>query len=181
LGGALIRPPVAELELRLYDRPLHPELFEALAWRAVSHDGGRLAVRLTPTGHALSWSRGGAHLEEVITAAGTELPGAGLRFATRFDRAHGRRAAVGDARYQVAAQVEVLEPEQFAHAHAELMADGERKGLVFHGPAHNRIGLSPLGAVIVTALPRALSVHAFHTFPDECAVVKTQTLIDYPE
>ncbi len=75
----------------------------------------------------------------------------------------------------------VLEPEQFAHVHAELMADGERKGLVFHGPTHNRIGLSPLGAVIVTALPRALSVHAFHTFPDECAVVKTQSLIEYPE
>ena len=29
--------------------------------------------------------------------------------------------------------------------------------------------------------PRSLLVHAFHTFPENCAVVKTQTLIELPE
>jgi hypothetical protein len=81
-------------------------------------------------------------------------------------------------KYEVESQVEVLEPEQFAHLHAELVADGERKGLVYHCPRGNRIGLSPLGVVIVEALPRCLSVTAFHTFPDEYAVLKTQSLIE---
>lgn len=177
--GALIRPRVAELVLRLYDRPLHPELFEAVAARAVARDGGRLTVRLTRAGHALSWADGRTHLEEVIATAGTELPEAGLRLTGRFDRAQCRRSELPGVRYQVSSQVEVLEPEQFVHVHAELLADGTRKGLVFHCQENNRVGLSPLGAVIVEALPRCLSVHAFHTFPDEFTVVKTQSLIEY--
>lgn len=179
--GALIRPRVAELEFRLYDRPLHPELFDAVAVRAVVCAGARVAVRLTRTGHALSWSRGPLHLEEIIATAGAELPTVGLRFATPLAQAHNRRSEFAGARYQASGQIEVLEPEQFVHVHAELLADGKRKGLVFHCRENNRVGLSPLGAVIAEALPRALSVHAFHTFPDEFAVVKTQSLIEWTE
>lgn len=179
--GALIRPRVAELEFRLYDRPLHPELFDTVATRAVGCAGARVAVRLTRFGHTLSWSRERLHLEEVIATAAAELPEAGLRFATRFDRSPNRRSEFPGVRHQVSGHVEVLEPEQFVHVHAELLADGTRKGLVFHCREHNRVGLSPLGAVIVDALPRALSVHTFHTFPDEFAVVKTQSLIEYLE
>ncbi|AWM42067.1 hypothetical protein GobsT_67860 [Gemmata obscuriglobus] len=181
MGGALIRPPVAELLFRLYDRPLHPELFDAVAARAVARDGAQLTVRITRTGHALSWSRGRTHVEEVITTAAAELPGAGLWLTRRFDGSQSRRVELAGARYQVSAQVEVLAPEQFVHVHAELLADGARKGLVFHCRENNRVGLSPLGAVIAEALPRALSVHAFHTFPDEFAVVKTQSLIEYAD
>lgn len=179
MSGALIRPRVAELEFRLYDRPLHPELFDAVAARAVVRDGAKLAVRLTRLGHTLSWTREGAYLEEVIATAATELPDLGLRFASRFDRAQSRRVALPGVRYQASVQVEVLEPEQFVHVHAELLADGTRKGLVFHCRENNRVGLSPLGAVIAEALPQALSVHSFHTFPDEFAVVKTQSLIEW--
>jgi hypothetical protein len=75
----------------------------------------------------------------------------------------------------------VLEPEQFVHLHAELVADGIRKGLVYHCQTYNRVGLSPLGVVIATALPRGLSVTAFHTFPDEFAVLTTQSLIEQVE
>jgi hypothetical protein len=178
MAGVLIRPPVAELEFRLYDRPLHPELFEPVAARAAALDGVRLTARLTRTGHALSWTDGTACLEEVITTLADDLPQAGLRVAHPFDRNRGRRAEFPGVRYQIASQVEVLEAEQFAHAHAELLADGQRKGLVFHCRAENRIGLSPLGVVIVEALPGGLSVHAFHTFPDELAIVKTQSLIE---
>ena len=68
--------------------------------------------------------------------------------------------------------------EPFAHLHEELAAEGARKGLVFHCKEGNRIGLSPLGVVIAEALPRCLSVRAFHTFPDELAVLKTQSLFE---
>jgi hypothetical protein len=49
---------------------------------------------------------------------------------------------------------------------------------VTHFRPHHRLGLSALGVVIVESLPRCLSVSAFHTFPDEFAVVKTQSLIE---
>ncbi len=172
MGLSLVRPRVAEVLVRLYDQPLHPELFDAVAARTVAHVGTRLTVQLTRAGHALAWTDGRVHLVEVTATADQELPAAGVRLARNG------RCELPGVRYQLAHQVEVLEPEQFVHLHAELAADGAKKGLVYHCKTNNRVGLSPLGVVIVEALPRCLSVTAFHTFPDEFAVLKTQSLIE---
>jgi hypothetical protein len=178
MGVPLVRPRVAEVIFRLYDRPLHPELFDAVAAKTVARDGRRLTVRLTRTGHTLGWTDGAVHLEEVTATIDQELPDAGVRLAHGFDTPRRARCAFPGVRYHLEMQVEVLEPEQFVHLHAELVADGTRKGLVYHCKTNNRVGLSPLGVVIVEALPKCLSVTAFHTFPDEFAVLKTQSLIE---
>jgi hypothetical protein len=170
---------VAELVFRLYDRSLHPELFDALATRVVERDGYRLAVRITPAGHLVEWAWGTIGLTEVTAAANPDLPEHGRRLAHRFGGGRsGRCELAPGVRYQVSSQVEVLPPEQFLHVHEELLADGAKKGLLFHHRPHHRLGLSPLGVVVVEALPKCLSVAAFHTFPDEFAVVKTQSLIE---
>jgi hypothetical protein len=177
--GALVRPASATVAFRLYERPLHPELFAAVAVRAVARAGYRLTVRLTPAGHALAFANGTVHLEELMCEADTDLPTAGRRLAHTFSENRRARCAVGGVRYQVETQAERLDAEAFAHLHAELLADGARKGLVFHCAAGNRIGLSPLGCVIAEELPRAVSAVAFHTFPDELTVLKTQSLIEW--
>jgi hypothetical protein len=159
MGMPLVRPRVGDVVFRLYDRPLHPELFDAVATKTVVRGGRRLTVRLTRT-------------------TDQELPGAGVRLAHRFDAPRRARCELPGVRYHLELQVEVLEPEQFVHLHAELVADGTRKGLVYHCKTNNRVGLSPLGVVIVEALPRCLAVTAFHTFPEELAVLKTQSLIE---
>jgi hypothetical protein len=179
MGVPFVRPRLAEVVFRLYDRPLHPELFDAVAAKSVVRDGRRLTVRLTRTGHVLGWTDGSVHLEEVTATADQELPEVGVRLAHRFDGGRCGRCEFGGVTYQTLAHVEVLDPEQFVHLHAELVTDGERKGLVYHCNRGNRVGLSPLGVVIVEALPRCLSVTAFHTFPDEFAVLKTQSLIEH--
>jgi hypothetical protein len=178
--GAFVRPPVAELVFRLYDRPLHPELFDVLAARRVDRDGYRLCVAVTRTGHTLTWTRGAACLCEVTATADQELPSVGRRLGHRLGGGErtGRWDPAPGVCYYVNSQVEVLPPEQFLHAHEELLADGAHRGLVTHVRPHHRLGLSPLGVVIVEALPRCLSVSAFHTFPDEFAIVKTQSLIE---
>lgn len=180
MGFPFVRPRVAELAFRLYDRPLHPELFDGVAGRTVARDGYTLSARLTRTGHVLGWTDGRVHVEEVTATAGMELPESGCRLAFPFESTRGGRVVFdGRVRYQLSAQLEVLAPEQFEHVHEELAADGARKGLVFHCRTGNRLGLSPLGVVIVTAVPSGLSATAFHTFPDELALVKTQSLIEW--
>jgi hypothetical protein len=179
MGSPFVRPKVSELVFRLYDRPLHPELFDSLAVRRVERDGYRLTARITRSGHALTWERGLLCLTEVTATADQELPGAGQRLSHRFGGERQARCEVAPGvRYQVSSQVETLLPEQFLHIQEELRADGERKGLVFHFRPHDRLGLAPLGVMIVEALPACLSASAFHTFPDEFAVVKTQSLIE---
>jgi hypothetical protein len=81
--------------------------------------------------------------------------------------------------YQVSSHLEILAEEQYAHVHEELAADGARKGLVYHCKTENRLGLAPLGVVIVSSVPRGFGASAFHTFPDEFALIKTQSLIEW--
>jgi hypothetical protein len=179
MGVPFVRPRVAELVFRLFDRPLHPELFEVLASRVLKRDGYTLSVRLTRTGHVLGWTDGRVHLEEVTATAVMELPAGGLRLAHAFDRGWNGRCEVEGVRYQVSSQLEVLAAEQFEHVHEELAIEGARKGLVYHCKSENRLAQSPLGVVIVTTVPRGLSATAFHTFPDELALIKTQSLIEW--
>jgi hypothetical protein len=176
----LIRPRIADVVFRLYGRALHPELFDVLASRTVERDGYTLSVRLTRTGHLLGWTDGRVHLTEATATADMELPESGRRLGLRFAGGqNGKSDFAGGVRYQVSSQVEILQPEQFLHVHEELAADGARKGLVFHCKTGNRLGLAPLGVVIVQSLPSGLSVGAFHTFPDELAILKTQSLIEW--
>ncbi|MGL6097830.1 MAG: DUF2617 family protein, partial [Fimbriiglobus sp.] len=90
----------------------------------------------------------------------------------------GRFEVPGVVRYQVSLQVEILAPEVFLAVHDDLVAGGRRQGFLFHFRPHHRLGLMPLGLVTAEALPGGLSVSAFHTFPDEFAVLKTQSLIE---
>ncbi len=178
MGPLFVRPRVADLVFRLYDRPLHPELFEAVAARRVEKNGVRVTVRITPTGHVLEWTDGKVTLTELTAAGEPDLPERGRRLAHRLGGGRGGRCELGGVRYQVSSQVEILPPEQFVRAHEELRADGARKGLVSHGRGGDRLGLAPLGVVVAEALCGGLSISAFHTFPDELAVVKTQSLIE---
>jgi hypothetical protein len=43
---------------------------------------------------------------------------------------------------------------------------------------HRRLGLSPLGFVTADARPGCLVINTFHTFPADCTLLKTQTLIE---
>ncbi len=176
----LIRPKVADLVFRLYNRPLHPELFEVLKSRSITKDGYTLIVRLTRTGHVLSWSDGSVHLEETTATEDMKLPEFGRRLGHNFQNDRNSQCEFPNGvRYRISSQLEVLPLEQFLHVHAELEADGTRKGLVFHCKSGNRIGPSPLGVVIVQTVSGGLSTAAFHTFPDELTLIKTQSLIEW--
>ena len=66
----------------------------------------------------------------------------------------------------------------FRQVHEELLADGRKRGLLHLLHPHHRFALSPLGFVTADARPGCLVINSFHTFPAECALLKTQTLIE---
>jgi len=174
-----LRPPVAELVFHLYDRPLHPELFDTLAQRAVRRDDYDLTVRITRTGHALSWQTRTAHLTEVTAAADLPLPDYRAKFRHRVRGEHCTTLALSPAlHYQTSFQVESLPEEIYLHVHDEILRDGSKRGLLHNFQPNHRLALSPLGFVTVEAWAGCLLVSSFHTFPGEFTVVKTQSLIE---
>jgi Protein of unknown function DUF2617 len=78
----------------------------------------------------------------------------------------------------MSAQAETLPPALFRQIHEELLADGRQRGLLHVLYPHHRFGLSPLGFVTADAREGCLVVNTFHTFPAECTLLKTQTLIE---
>jgi hypothetical protein len=177
--SSFLRPRVADLVFRVYDRPLHPELVEAVAVRRVCHDGSTLTVRITATGHQLEWSQGPTFLTELTACEDLPLPEAGRKLTHRFRGEQRGRCQLGPGvRYQVSLSAEVLAPEVFLHVHEDLATDGARRGLLFHFRPHHRLGLTPLGLVTAEAVRGGISIASFHTFPDEFTILKTQSLIE---
>jgi hypothetical protein len=179
MNGFFCRPSVQEMFFCLFARPLHPELFETLACRRVERDDYALTVRITPAGHVLTWQTAGLHLAEVTASGAEPLPTHGSLLRHRFQgERNGSIQPRCGVSYRMCSQIEVLPPEIFVHVHEEILADGAKRGLLYHHAPHHRLALSPLGFVTVDACRGSLSVNAFHTFPTECAVLKTQSLIE---
>jgi hypothetical protein len=86
----------------------------------------------------------------------------------------------GGVRYQMSFQLESVEPEIFWVFQQELASDGRRKGLLHEFDASGRISLGALSYINVEVRTRKLLVQAFHTFPDDYAIVKSQSMIELP-
>jgi hypothetical protein len=174
-----VRPRVSELVFQLYSRPLHPELFEILAVRSIQHNGANLTVRITRTGHVISWESTGVHLTEVTAAADPKLPEQRRLLSHRLRGEHsGSVASLPGVQYQMNFQVEALPREVFLHVHDEIVADGAKRGLLHSFQPHHRLALAPLGLITAETRAGCLFLTTFHTFPDEHTVVKTQSLIE---
>ena len=132
-----LRPRVADLVFHLYDRPLHPELFDTLAVRTVKRDDYALTVRITRTGHAITWETKAAHLTEVTAAADLPLPSYRARLQHRIRGEHCAALPCGAGmHYQTSFQVETLPVEIFLHVHDEILHDGTKRGLLHNFQPH---------------------------------------------
>jgi hypothetical protein len=179
MAASSLRPRVGELVFDLFDRPLHPELFDTLAVRAVRRDDYELTVRITRTGHVITWQSRQVHLTEVTADEELPLPQHRACYHQRVRGEHCATVALGaQLNYQSSFQVETLPQEIFLHVHDEILRDGAKRGLMHNFQPNHRLALAPLGHVTVEAWAGHLLFSSFHTFPDENTIVKTQSLIE---
>jgi hypothetical protein len=179
MGVDSLRPRVCELVFQLYGRPLHPEFFDILATRKIQREDYDLTVRITRTGHVITWENRDVHLTEVTAAADQPLPERWRLLSRRVRGEHcDSLACAHGISYQMSFQVETLPPEIFFHVHDEILADGGQRGLLYNFQPNHRLSLAPLGLITAEARPRCLILTTFHTFPDEHTVVKSQSLIE---
>ncbi|MSR58398.1 MAG: DUF2617 family protein [Planctomycetaceae bacterium] len=173
------RPDVASLVFRLFCRTVHPELLDVYAETTLQHEAYAADLRICDAGHAISFRHQGQTLCEVATSLESPLPHHRQVIARRL-RGHRNESVEHDGGilYHVSFQVETLEPEVFLEYHEELLLDAVRARLVHRFAPTSRMSPAPLSLIQTEERPRSLLVHAFHTFPDNCAVVKTQSLFE---
>ena len=176
------RPSVAELTFQLFDWPVHPELIGGIASRTFERDGYRLTLHLTAAGHVLEWRWQASTLVEVLANQSDPLPENRLLFAHRIggERSENHRP-VASVSYQTCFQVERLPQDLFVRLQDELRSDGEENGVLLQLQTSDRLGLGPLSFVDLQAREGSLIAHSYHTYPEECSIVKVQSLIEFEE
>jgi hypothetical protein len=60
----------------------------------------------------------------------------------------------------------------------ELTADGQKRGILYTFDSSGRMAMGALSYIHVETRSRSVLVQAFHTFPDDQAIVKTQSLVE---
>jgi Protein of unknown function DUF2617 len=176
-----VRPKVAELSFQLFGRALHPELFEVHKTRTVERGEFSARLDITTAGHVITWRYRGLTLTEVAASAQHPLPERRRLLSYRLkgqrtDRVECRGGIV----YHTNFSLEPVAPEVFWTFQEELSRDGERQGLVHVFDSSGRMALGAVSYIYAETRSRSLLIQAFHTFPDDCAIVKSQSLLQLP-
>jgi hypothetical protein len=171
---------VSSLRFSLYNRPLHPELFDIYHDHQVIKDGYEAQIWVTGCTHVIGFYRDGESLVEVTAGADAMLPSRGLLMEMPFrgERDHELLSPRG-VRYITSFQVETMSPRVFSRTHHDLARAGARRGLFVPFPMWMiRSPLTPFTYIDYQPKPNHLHVFTFHAFPEDLTVVKTQSIFE---
>jgi hypothetical protein len=176
-----VRPKVAELSFQLFGRALHPELFEVYKSRTIERGEFSARLEITSAGHVITWRYRGLTLTEVAASAQHPLPERRRLLSYRLKGQRSDRVECrGGIVYHTSFQLEPVAPELFWTFQEELATDGERQGLMHTFDSSGRIALGAMSYIYPETRSRSLLIQAFHTFPDDCAIVKSQSVFELP-
>jgi hypothetical protein len=179
MGVSFGRSRVADLSFQVFGRTMHPDWFAVRAHRRFSQDGWEADVRIIEGGHAIIFRSGTVRLTEVLSGPETHLPEPGLLYHSpvRHERTTTLRPT-DSMEYQTCFEVERVDLEVFSHLCDEMALDPNFGGLFHRFAPSNRMAPAAISHLRIESKVRGLSVHAFHTFPDERAIVRTQSLFE---
>ena len=170
---------LATLRFILYERPLHPELFDIYDDHVIVKPSYEAQIWVTGCSHVIGFFRGGQSLVEVTADSDAQLPQRGrvLEIPFRGERDHERKRA-GGINYMMSLQVETMSPDVYSKTHHELARLGAQRGLFVPFPVWMARSLTPFTFIDYEAKPNGLHVFAFHAFPEDLTVVKTQSIFE---
>ncbi|MCG8450337.1 MAG: DUF2617 family protein [Pirellulales bacterium] len=177
-----VRPKVTELVFQLYSRSLHPELFEIYQSRTIQRGNYEATVQITAAGHLVTWKHEDLLLTEVATSAHQPLPKIRRLMSHRLkgDRSD-RVECRGGIHYEMSFSLEPTQTEKFLAYQQQLTLQATRQGMLQEFEASGRLDTGALSYINIDSRDKAFRVQAFHAFPDDCAVLKIQSLFQLPE
>ena len=175
-----VRPRIAELVFQLYGRSLHPELFEIHRTRQIERGGYTANIQITNAGHVVTWQYDGLTLTEVAASAQHPLPQRRRLMSHRLkDTCTDGLECRGGVAYHVEFSLEPVARETFWTYQKELTQIGAR-GPVALLRIERPIRPGAMSYINVESRDRSLKIQAFHTFPDDYAIVKSQSVFALP-
>jgi hypothetical protein len=170
---------VDELHFSLYQRALHPELFHIYLAKRVEHRLYNAEIWIVGLAHVVTVEFRDGSLTEVVAEPSELLPRAGLANTFRFrgERDYSQTFP-GGLQYILSTQVERMTANLFPATHRDLTADGQRRGLFQSFEDWTENEFVPFTLMDYEARDAEFHVHAFHVFPSELTIVKTQSIFE---
>ena len=171
---------VASLRFFLFNRSLHPELFAIYHDHHVVKSGYEAQIWVTGCTHVIGFYRAGQAIVELIADGSAMLPKRGrlLEMPSRGERDHECSSSDGIG-YMMNFQVESMSERVYTRTHHDLARLGARRGLFVPFPAWmTRAPLMPFTFIDYQAKPNTLHVFAFHAFPEDLTIIKTQSIFE---
>ena len=170
-----------ELTFYLFDRPLHPELFNIYASRRFFQGDYEVIIWVTGCSHVVSVFSEGQCLSELICSPEQLLPRLGRREAFRFHGQRNHQCQWGRRfNYSMSFQTEQMSSNLFRSTHRDLTTAAKKRGLFVSFPQLARNDLAPFSYLDYEARCNELQVYAFHAFPEQSTVIKSQSLFNLP-
>jgi hypothetical protein len=171
---------IEELTFSLFQRPLHPELFQIYAKRQLRTGKYEADIWVTGCTHVISVCAGDVYLSEVISSPGQMLPRRGLieRFQFHGPRSHKCTLSRGVS-YMTDFQIEKMSPNLYRQSHIDLEGFARSRGVFVKFPGLEIGGLQPFCYIDFEARQAELHIHTFAAYPDQVTMIKTQSLFDF--
>jgi len=129
--------------------------------------------------HAVTFQGGGGCVTELTCDESDLLPANGLAasFRMRGERDHTEPAMDG-VRYLMSSQVERLTQNLFEATHRDMVRHSQQRGLLVSFDEWAADGPAPFTYIEHEARHREFHVYAYHAFPDDLSIVKTQSIFE---
>lgn len=172
---ASIRPRVAELRFQLLGRSVHPELFQTYKCQRLQRQHYLAQFCITSDGHYITWRCGNTVLTEVAASATQLLPnGSRLLDQPLRDQSQDRISGA-DFTYRYQYHREQVSSEMFWMIQKQLGDAANHHELIQVFNSSGRLPIGGLSFIHVESRSHVLNIKAIHTFPDDHALVKTQS------
>lgn len=179
-----VRPKVAELAFHVFSRSLHPELYRVHRTRRIERTAYHAQINITNCGHVITWKTTGktpVTVCEIATGAHQPLPSRRCLISRSLK---GSRTEKADCRFGVSYrthfQLEPVAPDMFFMVQQQLSKQ-PTEGLLHNFQASGRMAMGALSYVNIETRQRSMLVQAIHTFPDDYAIVKVESLFSLPD
>ncbi|HSW45268.1 MAG TPA: DUF2617 family protein [Phycisphaerae bacterium] len=178
LGQTLQR--VVDQKFVLYRRPLHPELFCIHQNRHLERVTYQADIWITGLSHVVTVQSAGRCVAEVTTEDIEVLPQNGLvtSFQFRGERDHVEKFDDG-MQYILSTQVERMNRNLFHASHRDLLNYARTRGMVqVFEEWTEEDNLAPFSFIDWEMRDRELHIQAFHAFPADYTILKTQSIVE---
>lgn len=175
-----VRPKIAELAFRVFGRSLHPELYTVFASRRIERGQYQARIDITSCGHVVTWQGREVTLCEVATSASQPLPQRRCLLASRLRGSRTERAECpGGVVYRTHYHLDSVAPEMFWMVNQQLSGEATQ-GLLHRFASSGRLAYGALSYVNIETRMASMLVQAIHTFPDDYAILKIESLFSLP-